>query len=334
MKTLTTVFSAMIMLMFPVVLFGHTPLDGPEGDTFYGDPSNMQSHANWKTDIRDNGVLLDWNFLDHSGVRLEGNHYAAHTHDTKPDTEPKSSKRVVSTPAPVPVPVMQVGTHFVSEPEPKPEPESAQQVARSSPRITSIPVVPNLISIPPASVYMTEIMFRDWPSGPQWFEIYNSGSDTNLEGYMMVFHEQVHRRRRTPIDDVVVIFGSFELQSGDVAIIAKNSAHRLNTSGVVADQVYINPEILNLKGKWSLFDANNQLIFNRNSHWNHQIGGHNEARGRISQVIIPTEPPKGMHYYGWKGDTSTPGHHETVVAAAPSLQKPKLITMWAELKKQ
>ena len=52
------------------------------------------------------------------------------------------------------------------------------------------------------------------------------------------------------------------------------------------------------------------------------------------KVIIPTGPPKAVHYYGWKRDTSTPGHHESVVASAPRLQRPKLIAIWAELKKQ
>ena len=340
MKTLTTVF-LIAMLISPLFAFGHTPLDGPEGDTFYGDPSNMQSHANWKTDIRDNGVLLDWNFRDHSGVRLEGNSYVAHTHDESPKQVLKLSKQFISEPEPEralvsePTPVVQGEILFVTEPEP----ESAQQVARSSPQITSIPVVPNLISIQPASVKATEIMFRDYSrSGggdrPQWIELYNFGGDTDLAGYSIVFHEQVHRRRRTPIDDFVVTFGAFPFPSNTAIIVSNKQAHYLSISGV--DHFYVDTDIANLKQKWTLSDASGSIIYKRTYRWNWGIGGHNENIGRVPVEIIPTEPPAEgvLHYYGSRIDSGTPGHHETVVAAAPSLQRPKLITMWAELRKQ
>ena len=297
------------------------------------------------TTIKEGGSFIDFEVGDHGTIGMDGDGwYLGHAHcglkgatnggDAKPMQPTSPAKKAVSTP----VMKIEETIHFVSEPEP---PATAQQTIGIVPHRVSEPAHQLTIRIPPASIHVTEIMFRDWSrSGgggrPQWIELYNAGRDTNLEGWTLVFHEQKHHRRRTPIDDVVVTFGSFELQSGDVAIIARKPASRFAISGVVADQVYINSEIRNLKHKWSLFDTNGKLIYKRTYRWNWGTGGHNENRGRVPVDILPTEPTTDgvLHYYGSPTDSGTPGHHEEVVAAAPSLQKPKLIAIWAELKKQ
>ena len=271
MKVWTGAFLVMMALMIPSIVFGHSTL---EDNTYYGEKCEHLSHPMGNTPIREGGSFINFEIGDHSSLGMTGSGwYLGHAHcglngattdgwvtsggdanDAKPAPPTSPAKKAVSTP----VMKIEETIHFVSEPEP-PAIAQRQTVGMFTPRVSE--PAQQLPIIPPASVHVTEIMFRDWPSGPQWFEIYNMGGDTNLEGWTMVFHEQVHHRRRTPIDDVVVIFGSFELQSGDVAIIAKKPASRLAISGVVADQVYINSEIRNLKDKWSLFDTNGELIF-------------------------------------------------------------------------
>ena len=358
---------AMFLFFLPIGAFGHSTL---EDNTYYGDKCKHLTHPMGNTNLKEGGSFINFEIGDHSSLGMTGSGlYLGHAHcglngettdgwvtnggDAKPMQPTSPAKKAVSTP----VMKIEETIHFVSEPEPpattqqtigrvphrvsEPEPPAtAQQTIGRVPHRVSEPAQ-QLPIIPPASVHLTEIMFRDFSrSGgggrPQWIELYNAGRDTNLEGYTMVFHEQKHHRTREPIDDVVVIFGSFELQSGDVAIIAKKPASRFAISGVVADQVYINSEIRNLKHKWSLFDTNGELIYKRTYRWNWGIGGHNERIGRVPVDILPTAPPaEGVpHYYGSPTDSGTPGHHEEVVAAAPSLQKPKLIAIWAELKKQ
>ena len=201
---------------------------------------------------------------------------------------------------------------------------------------------PHAPRIIPPSVKVTEIMFRDWSrSGgagrPQWIELYNSGGDTNLEGYSIVFHEQVHHRTREPIDDLVVTFGAFPFPSNHVLIVSKQHyTQPWHVLGVDPDQLYVNTAITNLKHKWTLYDRDYNVVYSRNQTWNTGIGGHNADRGRVSVEILPTEPPaEGVeHHYGGRIDTSTPGHHVPIVPAAPSLQNPKLVTMWATLKRR
>lgn len=221
-----------------------------------------------------------------------------------------------------------------SEPEPTPEPEPK-------------PIVKPPPPPPKSNIVLTQVMFHDWTSAgggnlPQWFELHNRGGDGNLKGFQLTFFIKGGDKR-------IILLKDYPFAAGETLIVSrKRVGHFLghlwgHSQGV--EKVYIDETIPNLKNNWVLTDPSGKELYRRDAYWNwgwgeHERGTVRDTAGRKhayrrSVDVIPSEPYTGQDpiYYGNRWDAGNPpGYHVDVAPKAPSLVRPKLVTLWGILK--
>lgn len=206
----------------------------------------------------------------------------------------------------------------------------------------------------PRRVYETEFMLVDLGGGePQWIELFNANSqEIDLTGWK--FEYRVAMGHLGNLRTHHITLADLKIPGRSVIIL---TTHETTITSLDAEKIHVlrNPQGKSigyvLKSGWRLTvpgtnggediiiseqprdefnngrfgDGKIQKTFHGKVNWSEQT--------RTSSEYRPSaEVEQG--YYGHENDIGTPGFYEPPPPAAPTLQKPKRITMWANLKRK
>ena len=189
----------------------------------------------------------------------------------------------------------------------------------------------------PKRVLATEwILVDNGRSVPQWIEIWNNNPvEIDLTGWK--FHHVSFENFKTK--EKIVTLTEFSIPAGEAVILA---SHATEKKTVAPEQVYNLDIGYVLKKGWKLTTADGIVVhaigeiftgIERTRPQYGRIEGSWRAPSRISHKNYPSDAPETPHYYGHAGDQAHPAHHAPV-RSAPSLSRPKQITVWGDLKKR
>ena len=185
---------------------------------------------------------------------------------------------------------------------------------------------------------LTEYMVRDWSKGhggnlPQWIELYNPNPNPILL-HNCFFTYVVHKSHNDYTFKHVQI-DNFTVPGDQAVIFVTHAASPNRFGGVTAEQVYDLKIPNRLKNGWALRTAGGGVISNAGK----LFGGsrphapqHVEGK-RKSFIRYAEEDTETDYYYGAWTDIGTPGYHEPLAPAAPSLLR-KQIGLWGTLKRE
>ena len=189
----------------------------------------------------------------------------------------------------------------------------------------------------PKRVLATEwILVDNGRSVPQWIEIWNNNPvEIDLTGWK--FHYVSFENFKTK--EKIVTLTEFSIPAGEAVILA---SHATEKKTVAPEQVYNLNIGYVLKTGWKLTTADGIVVhaigetftgIERTRPQAGTIEGNFRTPSRISHKNYPSDAPETPHYYGHAGDQAHPAHH-ALVRAAPSLSRPKQITLWGHLKRR
>lgn len=210
---------------------------------------------------------------------------------------------------------------------------------RSETPLTTVTPQPEPIaaSADPKRVLATEwILVDHGRSVPQWIEIWNNNPvEIDLTGWK--FHYVSFENFKTK--EKIVTLTEFSIPAGEAVILA---SHATEKKTVTPEKIYNLNIGYVLKTGWKLTTADGIVVhaigetftgIERTRPQAGTIEGNFRTPSRISHKNYPSNDPETPHYYGHTGDQAHPAHHAPV-RAAPSLSRPKQITVWGHLKRR